>query len=129
MKSIMFVCMNAADPETGRGCETVAPGYDVDAEDGGFLVQGRAPSPTLNPGAPDPITIFDDVVDTNWVAWDCCGGSTPALVADDADRGNVYEFQVANGNDGTVFGFITRSLFLIRIHHLQRVQHLIMHSA
>lgn len=101
-----------ADPETGRGCETVAPGYDVDAEDGGFLVQGRAPSPTLNPGAPDPITIFDDVVDTNWVAWDCCGGSTPALVADDADRGNVYEFQVANGNNGTVFGFITRSLFL-----------------
>ena len=106
----VFEC--AADPETGRGCETVAPGYDVDAEDGGFLVQGRAPSPSLNPGAPDPITIFDDVVDINWVAWDCCGGTTPGLVADDADRGDVYEFQVANGNDGTVFGFITRSLFL-----------------
>ena len=82
-----------ADPVTGRGCETVAPGYSVSVADGGLLVDGRAPSPTLDAGAPNPITIFDDVVDLNWVAWDCCGGSTPALVADDAQRGDVYEFR------------------------------------
>jgi beta-glucanase (GH16 family) len=101
-----------ADPLTGRGCETVTPGYDVDVADGGKLVEGRAPAPTLVAGAPNPITIFDDAVDVNWVAWDCCGGSTPGLVADDAERGEVYEFAVENGNDGTVFGFVTRSAFL-----------------
>jgi beta-glucanase (GH16 family) len=102
----------SADPVTGRGCETVSPGYDIDVADGGKLVEGRAPAPSLVAGAPNPITIFDDAVDVNWVAWDCCGGSTPGLVADDADRGEVYEFAVENGNEGTVFGFITRSAFL-----------------
>ena len=102
----------SADPITGRGCETVSPGYDIDVADGGKLVEGRAPAPTLVAGAPNPITIFDDAVDVNWVAWDCCGGSTPGLVADDAERGDVYEFTVENGNDGTVFGFVTRSAFL-----------------
>jgi len=102
----------SADPDTGRGCETVAPGYDIDTADGGMLVEGRAPAPTLVAGAPNPITIFDDEININWVAWDCCGGSTPGLVADDAERGNVYEFAVQNGNDGTVFGVITRSAFL-----------------
>jgi len=102
----------SADPDTGRGCETVAPGYDIDVADGGMLVEGRAPAPTLVAGAPTPITIFDDEININWVAWDCCGGSTPGLVADDAERGNVYEFAVQNGNDGTVFGVITRSAFL-----------------
>lgn len=102
----------SADPDTGRGCETVAPGYDIDTADGGMLVEGRAPAPTLVAGAPNPITIFDDEININWVAWDCCGGSTPGLVADDTERGNVYEFAVQNGNDGTVFGVITRSAFL-----------------
>ena len=102
----------SADSLTGRGCETTAQGYDTSVADGGKLVDGRAPSPSLNPGAATPLTIFDDTVDINWVAWDCCGGSTPSLVADDADRGDVYEFTVENGNDGTVFGFISRTLFL-----------------
>jgi len=102
----------SADSLTGRGCETTAQGYDTSVADGGKLVDGRAPSPSLNPGAATPLTIFDDTVDINWVAWDCCGGSTPGLVADDADRGDVYEFTVENGNDGTVFGFISRTLFL-----------------
>lgn len=102
----------SADPDTGRGCETIVPGYETDVADGGLLVQGQAPSPSLAPGEANPITIFDDVLDLNWVAWDCCGGSTPALLADDEERGNVYEFEVQNGNDGTVFGFITRTLFL-----------------
>ena len=104
----------AADPQTGRGCETTAPGFNVPVEDGGKLVSGKAPSPTLSAGEPDPITIFDDETNLSWVAWDCCGDTTPALVADDAARGNVYEFTVSEsgGANGTVFGFITRSLFL-----------------
>ncbi|MBF7074232.1 glycoside hydrolase family 16 protein [Glaciecola sp. MH2013] len=101
-----------ADPDTGRGCETISPGYETDVADGGFLVEGQAPSPSLAAGEANPITIFDDVIDPNWVAWDCCGGSTPGLVEDDEDRGNVYEFEVQNGNNGTVFGFITRAAFL-----------------
>ena len=106
----VFEC--SADPVTGRGCETIAPGYSTAVADGGLLVDGQAPSPSLAPGEANPITIFDDVLNVNWAAWDCCGGSIPALVEDDADRGNVYQFEVQNGNDGTVFGFITRSLFL-----------------
>ena len=102
----------SANPLNGRGCETVSPGYDIDTSDGGKLVEGRAPAPSLVAGAPDPITIFDDTIDVNWVAWDCCGGSTPGLVADDTERGNVYEFAVENGNDGTVFGVVTRAAFL-----------------
>jgi beta-glucanase (GH16 family) len=101
-----------ANPDTGKGCETIAPGYETDVADGGLLVEGQAPSPSLAPGEANPITIFDDVLDKNWVAWDCCGGSTPALIADDEDRGDVYQFEVQNGNNGTVFGFITRSEFL-----------------
>ncbi len=101
-----------ANPDTGRGCETIAPGYDIDVADGGKLVEGLAPSPSLKPGDANPITIFDDVLNKNWAAWDCCGGSIPALVADDVERGNVYQFEVQNGNNGTVFGFITRSEFL-----------------
>lgn len=101
-----------ADPDTGRGCETIAPGYETDAADGGLLIEGLAPSPSLDAGAPNPITIFDDELNINWAAWDCCGGSVPALVEDQEERGNVYQFEVANGNSGTVFGFITRSEFL-----------------
>jgi beta-glucanase (GH16 family) len=104
----VFEC--SIDPSTGKGCETVRGGYNVE---GDGLVIGQAPIPSPpSTGIATPITIFDDVVNINWVAWDCCGGSTPALVADDAERGNVYKFDVENGNDGTVFGFITRSLFL-----------------
>lgn len=102
----------SANRATGRGCETIAPGYATDVADGGLLVEGQAPSPSLNPGEANPITIFDDVLNKNWAAWDCCGGSIPALVADDEDHGDVYQFEVQNGNEGTVFGFITRSLFL-----------------
>jgi beta-glucanase (GH16 family) len=100
----------SVDPTTGKGCETVRGGYNVEG-DGLVIGQAPIPSPPSN-GIATPITIFDDVVNVNWVAWDCCGGSTPALVADDAERGNVYQFNVENGNDGTVFGFITRALFL-----------------
>jgi len=97
----------AQDPDTGKGCETVRPGYD-NLDDA--LVQGKAPAPTPpSDGTVTPLTIFDSSFNPNWPAWDCCGESTPALV-EDAERGNVVEFVV--GAKPTVNGFISRALFI-----------------
>lgn len=97
----------ASDPNTGRGCETVRPGYD-DYDDA--LVEGAAPIPSPpSTGVAQNLTIFGGEANPNWAAWDCCGGSTPTLVAD-ADRGQVYEFYV--GGTPTVNGFTSRAEFL-----------------
>ncbi|MEO2267580.1 family 16 glycosylhydrolase [Pseudoalteromonas sp. YIC-656] len=97
----------AQDPDTGKGCETVRPGYD-DLNDA--LVEGKAPAPTPpSSGTVTPLTIFDGTFNPDWPAWDCCGGSTPGLVAD-ADRGDVVEFTV--GASPTVNGFISRDAFI-----------------
>jgi beta-glucanase (GH16 family) len=99
----VYQCMS--DSETGRGCETVRAGYD-DLEDG--LVEGKAPVPMPpSDGQAKNLTIFDGALDANWTAWDCCAGSSPAIIVD-ADKGDVFEFTIAN-NDGTVLGFSTRS--------------------
>ncbi|TRY31730.1 glycoside hydrolase family 16 protein [Aliiglaciecola sp. M165] len=92
------------DPDTGAGCETVRGGY----KDENTLVEGKAPTPT--PPTPDvavPITIFDDAENPLWKLWDCCGGTTPAVVTDDAEHGAVAEFQILD-NAGTVLGFNSR---------------------
>lgn len=93
------------DPITGRGCETLRPGYD-DLEDA--LVEGVAPSPTPPvPPTAIPITIFDNAEDSAWPLWDCCGGTTPEVVMDDPEYGSVVEFRI-NDNAGTVLGFNSR---------------------
>ncbi len=90
---------------TGKGCETVRPGYDS-LDDA--LVEGTAPSPTPPPPAvATPITIFADAVNPGWPLWDCCGGTTPEVVMDDAEHGAVAEFQILD-NAGTVLGFYSR---------------------
>ncbi|KXJ61377.1 MAG: glycosyl hydrolase family 16 [Alteromonas sp. Nap_26] len=97
----------ASDPDTGKGCETVRPGYDS-LEDA--LVEGAAPIPAPpSTGVAQNLTIFDGTPNPNWPAWDCCGGTTPALV-DDSDEGQVYEFSI--GDAPTVMGFISRSAFI-----------------
>ncbi|APE07784.1 glycosyl hydrolase family 16 [Alteromonas sp. RW2A1] len=97
----------ASDPMTGKGCETVRPGYDS-LEDA--LVEGAAPIPSPpSTGIAQNLTIFDGTPNPNWPAWDCCGGSTPALV-EDAEEGQVYEFSI--GDAPTVMGFISRSAFI-----------------
>jgi len=95
------------NPETGKGCETVRAGYDS-LEDA--LVEGEAPIPSP-PTAPvaKNLTIFEGVENPNWPAWDCCGGSTPAIV-NDADKGDVMQFSV--GESPTVNGFISREEFI-----------------
>ena len=94
------------DLDSGKGCETIRAGYK-DAE---TLVEGKAPNPPPPPsGIPQNLTIFDGTPNPDWPAWDCCGGSTPALV-EDAEYGNVYEFVVAA--QPTVNGFISREAFI-----------------
>ena len=97
----------ASDPVTGKGCETVRPGYDS-LEDA--LVEGAAPIPSPpSTGIPQNLTIFDGTPNPNWPAWDCCGGTTPALV-EDSEFGQVYEFSISEAP--TVMGFISRSAFI-----------------
>ncbi|WP_421132786.1 family 16 glycosylhydrolase [Alteromonas sp. A079] len=97
----------ASDPDTGRGCETVRPGYDS-LDDA--MVEGAAPIPSPpSTGIAQNLTIFGGTPNPNWPAWDCCGGSTPALVEDSAE-GQVYEFSI--GDAPTVMGFISRELFI-----------------
>ena len=96
------------NPETGKGCETVRAGYDMVEADHptGALLVGDAPIPTAPAGPTiENLTIFGGDANPNWAAWDCCGGTTPGLVVD-ADRGDVYQFEV--GAAPTVLGFSSR---------------------
>lgn len=54
------------------------------------------------PAAPQ-INLFDDSVDAAWFLWDCCGGATFNVVADDTDHPNAVEFAFNAG--GTVVGW------------------------
>lgn len=92
------------NPETGEGCATVRGGYD-DPEDA--FVEGAAPIPSPpSAGVAQNLAIFNGSANPNWPAWDCCGGSSPEIVADD-DKGNVTEFVI--GAEPTVVGFISRA--------------------
>ena len=94
----------ASNPTTGKGCETVRPGYDS-LEDA--LVEGKAPVPTPpSDGVAKNLDIFNGSLNANWIAWDCCGGTTPETITD-ADKGDVVKFNI-NDNNGTVLGFSTR---------------------
>ncbi|AVJ56081.1 glycosyl hydrolase family 16 [Idiomarina sp. OT37-5b] len=93
------------NPDTGKGCETLRAGYD----DEETLVTGKAPIPSPPSTTVENLTIFDGTPNPNWPAWDCCGGSTPALI-DDADKGQVYQFVV--NDTPTVNGFISREEFI-----------------
>ena len=95
------------NPDTGKGCETIRAGYD-NPEDA--LVEGEAPIPSPpSTGVAQNLTIFAGTLKPEWPAWDCCGGSTPALV-NDALKGDVIEFTV--GESPTVNGFISRDAFI-----------------
>lgn len=99
----VYQCSTGASD--GTGCETVREGYDDPAD---ALTMGAAPVPSLmQPPATEAITIFGDEENAQWPMWDCCGGTTPMVVADDADHGAVAEFSILN-NDGTVLGFNSR---------------------
>jgi beta-glucanase (GH16 family) len=94
----------ASNPDSGKGCETVRPGYNS-LDDA--MVEGKAPVP-LPPsnGVAKNLDVFNGTLDANWIAWDCCGGTTPAIITD-ADKGDAVQFNI-NDNNGTVLGFSTR---------------------
>jgi len=97
----------AQDKDTGKGCETVRGGYDS-LDDA--LIEGAAPIPSPpSTGVVKNLTIFDGNENPNWPAWDCCGGTTPAIVVDE-EKGNSYEFTVSAAP--TVNGFTTREEFI-----------------
>lgn len=97
----------ASNPDTGKGCETIRPGYNS-LDDA--LIEGAAPIPSPpSTGIATPLSIFDDAFNPNWPAWDCCGGSTPAIVNDET-QGNAVEFQI--NESPTVVGFISRDEFI-----------------
>ncbi|NQY64060.1 MAG: glycoside hydrolase family 16 protein [Alteromonadaceae bacterium] len=52
------------------------------------------------------VVIFNDEANAQWLAWDCCTGSTPTIETDDADHGAVTEFAI---NGDTVMGFSSRA--------------------
>ncbi|MGB1309781.1 MAG: family 16 glycosylhydrolase [Leucothrix sp.] len=54
----------------------------------------------------DDLSIFNTTESSSWAAWDCCSGTNPTVVMDDAAHAEVMEFNI-NGN--TVVGFISRS--------------------
>ena len=93
----------AANTDTGKGCETVRPGYDS-LDDA--LVEGKAPVPTPpSDGIARNLDIFNGTLNANWIAWDCCGGTTPETITD-AEKGDAIKFNI-NDNNGTVLGFST----------------------
>lgn len=95
------------DTATGKGCETLRQGYDSFDD---ALVEGKAPTPPAPVQGPSSYVIFEDDANPSWPAWDCCAGSSPEVVADDAEHGNVTEFVI--GANPTVMGFISRDAFI-----------------
>ncbi|MDN7124161.1 glycoside hydrolase family 16 protein [Pseudidiomarina terrestris] len=71
---------------TGEGAEYLLTNVEIAAPEG--------PSPEL--------VLFGDAENPEWPLWDCCGGTTPGVVADD-ERGPVAEFSI--GATPTVMGF------------------------
>jgi len=57
--------------------------------------------------ATSALTIFEDTESTDWPAWDCCGGSTPAVVDDGGSNGATMEFAISGS---TVVGFTSRAV-------------------
>ena len=69
----------------------------------------RIYDPTASGGAFNGHVLFKDGALDAWALWDCCGGSTPSVVADDLDHGAVARFEV--GEAPTVLGYNSRAEF------------------
>jgi beta-glucanase (GH16 family) len=67
----------------------------------------RIYDPTASGGEFNGHVLFKDGALDAWALWDCCGGSTPTVVADDLDHGAVARFEV--GADPTVLGVNSRA--------------------
>lgn len=73
------------------------------------LEDGSSPSVPVVPDLPvgTDLVVFNDSVNVNWPAWDCCGGTTPTNPVETDSYGLVTEFSV--NAQPAVLGF-TRSV-------------------
>ncbi|MBN23551.1 MAG: glucan endo-1,3-beta-D-glucosidase [Alteromonadaceae bacterium] len=100
----VYECANS--PSNGLGCATITEGYGDSVENGGTLINGAAPIPVPeSDGIARDLLIFDDAINPQWPAWDCCGDSNPVVVFDADAQSQVVEFTV--GATPTVLGFNT----------------------
>ena len=100
----VYECANS--PSNGLGCATITEGYGDSVENGGTLINGAAPIPVPeSDGIARDLLIFDDAINPQWPAWDCCGDSNPMVVFDEDAQSQVVEFTV--GATPTVLGFNT----------------------
>jgi len=67
----------------------------------------RIYDPTASGGEFNGHVLFKDGALDAWALWDCCGGSTPTVVADDLEHGAVARFEV--GAEPTVLGMNSRA--------------------
>lgn len=89
------------DDSTGVSCGS-------EGDSGTFDVNEGHEAPEL---IEDSLVIFETAIDSEWLAWDCCGSTTPTIVADiDPAYGSVLQFDINNHPDwgGTVVGFNAR---------------------
>ncbi len=111
----VFEC--AADPITGRGCETVRSGYDQLNEGVqtvvGFdsaspaLIEGAAPTPIISsPGGGETIAVFEDGVEGDWAINACCDGNSTSEVITEDDGNQLVQFTTTG--DAAVTGFDSR---------------------
>ena len=88
----------AADVGSSEITLTVDDGSDAVTQTFTIAVESAPRVPKL--------VVYEDAANPLWPAWDCCGGTTPAVIADgDADYGNVTQFTIVGD---TVVGFNAR---------------------
>ena len=95
----------SVNPVTGQGCATTREGYLDPIAEGGSLVDGVAPAPIKpSTGEATDLIVFDNAINENWPAWNCCDDAAPAVVVvDDAEHAEVVEFSI--GAIPAVVGF------------------------
>lgn len=96
----------SVNPTTGQGCASVRDGYLDPINDGGSLVNGDAPTPIKpSTGEATDLIVFENTLNENWPAWNCCDDAAPTVVVDDVEHAEVLEFSI--GATPTVVGFNT----------------------
>ena len=94
------------EPATGKGCATVHADYLNPVNEGGTLINGKAPVPIKpSTGIATDLNVFVDALNDHWPAWDCCADSIATIKTDDVDHDQVVEFTI--GANPTVVGFNT----------------------
>jgi beta-glucanase (GH16 family) len=105
-----YVAHCTASTESDDSCgvaEAFAADDDQDGVDNDFDLCLDTPSGDVVGDygcSAEPLTIFADEINAQWPVWDSNGGTTPEVVVDDAEYGNVIEFSVQD-EANTVLGF------------------------